>query len=134
MASVEEPSVGNRDRASARDIVDDAAPALSGPSEAARPAVTCPIAQRAAEKSRGAGPEARASCGGRRAAAAARARYEWRADLGGLAASMIRRIQQAKLRRNAYNERDNRTALHEWPDRHIFGVIVEARDFTIRWL
>jgi hypothetical protein len=132
MATVAEPSVGNRERASARDIVDDAAPTRSGSSQAARPAVTCPIAQRAAEKSRGA--EAQITGVLRHAAAAARARYEWRANLGGLAASIIRRIQQAKRRRNAYIERYSHTALHEWPDRHIFGIIVEARDFAIRWL
>jgi putative transposase len=45
----------------------------------------------------------------------------------------LRHIHSGKPRQNAYIERYNRSARHEWLDQHIFDPIEEARDFATQW-
>jgi hypothetical protein len=43
-------------------------------------------------------------------------------------------IQPGKPTQNAYIERFNRTARHEWLDLHLFGPIKQAQQLATEWL
>ena len=43
-------------------------------------------------------------------------------------------IQAGKLTQNAYMERLNRTAPHEWQDMHKFDSVAHAQNIAIKWL
>ena len=43
-------------------------------------------------------------------------------------------IQPGKPTQNAYIERFNRTARHEWPDMHLFHSVAQAQLLATQWL
>ncbi|SLN70173.1 Integrase core domain protein [Roseovarius gaetbuli] len=54
-----------------------------------------------------------------------------RAETHGIA---LAHIQPGQPQQNAYIERDNRTARHEWLDQYIINSIEDARHFATQWL
>ena len=46
----------------------------------------------------------------------------------------IQRIQPGQPQQNAYVERHNRTARHEWLDQYMFASIAEVQDYAAQWL
>ena len=55
-------------------------------------------------------------------------------DLSKDTGSLVLYIQPGKPTQNAYIERFNRTARHEWLDMHLFNSIEQAQHLATQWL